>query len=149
MSKLTKRQRAALAACVETNGCEVERSDRPVFDYLAACGMIDLGPMRGPGNAWCRATPTVKGVLEIRGEAPPAKPTPATPNDSATALAMIKRPAWWCRAKLFIALNAARRVGVLEECLEEVDGLSGEMIQKIVRHLHTHWDGEYKPGAKP
>jgi len=63
---------------------------------------------------------------------------PLTSDDMDKALDVISRPEFWCRAKLFRALEAARQKGVLIECLDEMD-VRHEAAHAIICHVEQHW----------
>ncbi len=66
------------------------------------------------------------------------KDKPLTPEDLDKALAVVSRPEFWCRAKLFRALEAARQKGVLAECLDEME-VPGSEVNRIIDHVEHHW----------
>jgi hypothetical protein len=66
-----------------------------------------------------------------------------TPEDMERALGVVSRPEFWCRSKLFQALEGARAKGVLEECLGEMD-VPDDVTEKILEHLEQHWQGGTK-----
>jgi hypothetical protein len=61
-----------------------------------------------------------------------------TPEDVDKANSVIRWPEFWCRAKLFTALEAAKEKGVLRECLEEID-IPPAQVDWIERWLDLHW----------
>jgi hypothetical protein len=61
-----------------------------------------------------------------------------TPADVELALNIIARPEFWCRAKLFRALEAARVGGVLDKALSEA-GVPDQVIDVFEQHLVRHW----------
>jgi ribosome modulation factor len=54
------------------------------------------------------------------------------------ALEVVQRPEFWCRARLFLALSAAKEKGVLAECLDEMD-VDALEVSRIFKHLDAHW----------
>jgi hypothetical protein len=67
-----------------------------------------------------------------------AGPAPLTAEDLERAYDVVRRPEYWCRAKLFTALEAARVKGVLREVLDEME-ISTQQADAIERHLVKHW----------
>jgi hypothetical protein len=61
-----------------------------------------------------------------------------TPEETEWAFDVVRRPEFWCRAKLFQALEAAHQKGVLEECLSEMD-IPDDVAERIAAHLIEHW----------
>lgn len=64
--------------------------------------------------------------------------TQVTPEQHERALEIVTQPQFWCRAKLFRVLAAAKEKGVLEECLSEME-LPDTTIAFINRHLDQWW----------
>lgn len=68
-----------------------------------------------------------------------------TPDESDQAFELVKRPDFWCRARLFHALRAAQQSGVLEEVLDEMD-IPAHTKERIHQHLELYW-WTYKEGS--
>lgn len=62
-----------------------------------------------------------------------------TPDDADVANEMIAQPSFWCRARLFRALSAARASGVLKQVMEEMR-LPDDMQDLLVTHLQLYWE---------
>jgi|SRR4051812_39792278 hypothetical protein len=61
-----------------------------------------------------------------------------TSDEMERALDIVSRPEFWCRAKLFIALQAAQQKGVFRECFEEME-IEDSEVARIEAHLEKHW----------
>lgn len=72
----------------------------------------------------------VEGYLSAEREAP------STQHEE--ALEVVQRPEFWCRARLFLALAAAKEKGVLAECLDEMD-VNALEVGRIFQHLDAYW----------